>query len=189
MVGAGANQSCSENAGSVLADTVDTVYNLTGRTDAELHELVSLATQELYRRALERGDLDALIEDCFDNGFTPAGHAREPYLRDGILVCPGSIVEKSATSHDCVFVHVDTDWVWDAPQLLLDSVRKIPDRSRTHQRSVSLLSVVDGFRFEQITSSMRQGVHSMKKAASYLVADGTLELVSARASVAANFSH
>ena len=148
--------------------------------DHELSELLAAAQEEQYHRALSRGDLDALVEEGFSIGFSSGGVAGDPYLRGSVLVCPGSVVEKSTMSHDCVFAHVENEWVWDSPHLLLDSVRKVPDRSRTHQRSVSLVAAIEGLEFDVVASKMRQNVHTRTASRSYAIRGGELELISAR---------
>ena len=155
----------------------------------ELAGLIAAAQALQHHRALSRGDLDALIAEGFDIGFDAKGVAREPYLRGDVLVCPGSVVEKSNFSHDCVFVHIGDDWVWGSQSLLLDEVRKVPVKARSHQRSVSLVAATEGLEFDWVCSAMRNSVHAMKRAHKYSITNAELVLVSGRSAVARAVSH
>jgi hypothetical protein len=98
----------------------------------------------------------------------------------GLLICYGSILEKSTMSHDCTFVHIDEHWVWEHPETLHDEVRKRPDRGREHQRSVSILPALEGLEFDLITCKMRNSVHQMQQVRSYRILSGSIELVQTR---------
>jgi hypothetical protein len=158
-----------------------TELDLDAFDDAGLWDLAAAVAAEQRRRLLEAGDSAAAVETGFERGFDAKGHAREPVIDHGFLVCYGSVVEKSATSHDCRFVHVEDSWVWEWPDTICDDVRKVPDRSRQHQRSVTLLVPVEGLEIDVVTSQMRQGVHRMIKTTSYRVRSGALEVVKTRA--------
>ncbi len=161
-------------------ETLD-LSDLSGQTDGNLAALIEAAQDEQKRRAIEAGDLEAIIEDAFEQGFTAKGMARGPWLTDdGILVCPGSIIEKSTQSHVCSFVNLDDTWAWQAQDLLLDEVRKIPAQARTHQRSVSLIAAYDGLEFTVVVCKARNSVHEMQSSTTYTVHNGSLEVVSSR---------
>ena len=150
-------------------------------SDYELATLIQNAQNEQKRRAIESGDLNAIIEDAFEMGFTYKGVALTPWLtKEGILVCPGSIIEKSASSHICSFVNLDDTWVWQSQDLLLDQVRKIPVQSRTHQRSVSLIAAYEGIEFTVVICKARNYVHEMQSSVSYIVKDGKLDTTTSR---------
>lgn len=158
-----------------------TDLDLSAMDDATLWELAAHIAAEQRQRLLAVGDTAAVLEYGFTHGFDSKGHAREPQIAHGFLVCYGSIVEKSATSHDCRFVHVEDAWVWEWPDVIIDEVRKMPDRARMHQRSVTLLAPIEGLEIDIVTSQMRTGAHRMVKTTSYRVHAGALEVVRARA--------
>lgn len=148
--------------------------------DVPLGNLVTLAIEEQRRRALEGGDTEALVEDGFERGFNSKGEARDPWLASGILVCPGSKVDRSALSHECTFVNVDDSWVWESPDRIHDDVRNLPG-PRTVMRTVTLVLASEGMEVDMVSSKQRNGVHEMKSVRSFVVKGGKLELVNARA--------
>ena len=149
-------------------------------TDEELIDLIARAHDEQRRRAAENGGFEAMCENGFKGGFDSKGHARAPEVIKGILVCYGSIVERSTMSHDCSFIHIGDDWVWEHPETMHDEVRKRADRGREHQRSVSLLPALEGMEFDLITCKMRSNVHQMQNIRSYKIENGQVELVNSR---------
>jgi len=145
-----------------------------------LLEHIRAALEEQRRRAADAGDFEAICETGFTQGFDTKGHARTPIVTNGLLVCYGSVVEKSSMSHDCTFAHIEENWVWEHPETLHDDVRKRPERGREHQRSVSILAATEGMEFDLITSKMRNGVHQMQSVRSYRIENGKIELVKTR---------
>lgn len=158
----------------------DTSFNLQSLDDAELSELITAAREELHRRRLEAADIDALIEDGFDHGFTSRGLPKDPWVRGGIVVCPGGRIDRSSFSHDCAFVHIGENWVWEAPERIHDAVRNLPG-PKAQMRSVTLVVAHEGLEVDLISSTARTGVHQMKQVRSFVVRNEALELVSARA--------
>lgn len=159
--------------------------DLTSRSLAELSDnnlrtLIADCLDEQRRRAVEAGGFEALCEEGFSDGFDTKGHARVPLIRGDVLICYGSIVEKSAMSHDCSFVKIDDTWVWEYEDVLRDEVRKRPERGKEHQRSVSLIPALEGLEFDLVSCRMRHGVHHMHHARSYRILRGQLELVTSR---------
>jgi hypothetical protein len=149
-------------------------------SSSELSEHIAEALEEQRRRAAGDGDFDAISEPYFTSGFDRQGVAKTPEILGDLLLCFGSIIEKSSTSHDCVFVHIGEHWVWEHPDVMHDSVRKRPERGREHQRSVTLLPAFEGLEFDVVTSRMRQSAHRMQSSHSYRVSGGKLELISTR---------
>jgi len=149
--------------------------------DSQLSRAISVLLEVQRSRAEARGDLEALLEMGFDEGFDQSGHAKLPFIHAGIIICPGSLVEKSSTAHECAFVHLGETWVWEYEDLLLDEVRRGVLRSKNTQRSVSLLPASPGLELDLIRSKKRQGTHTMTSVISYRVDDdGKLEVVSTR---------
>lgn len=149
-------------------------------SDLELVAVASAVAAEQHRRALEAADIDAIVKQAFVDGFTAQGLPRDPWLQSGLLICPGARVDKSATSHECGFVSIGDTWVWESPDKVLDSVRHLPG-PRPVMRSVSVCTPWEGMELDLVISKMRTGVHSMKQVRSFVVHDGALELVAARA--------
>lgn len=153
--------------------------------DDELGALLGLLLEEQKRRAVEAGDVNALIEEGFAKGFTAKGEAREPWMQAGLLVCPGGRLDKSGTSHTCGFVHIGEDWVWETPDKVYDEVRTIPG-PRPQMRSVTVVGAYEGMEVDFITSRTRGGAHERIAAKSFVVKAGTLEAVSVRTSKASS---
>lgn len=148
--------------------------------DAQLRAVISVLQERQRSRAQSRGDLDALVEMGFDRGFDSSGRAKAPWVSHGVIICPGSVQEKSSLSHDCSFAHVGEDWIWECGELLVDEVRRGTVRGRIHQRSVSLVGAIEGMALDVLVSKKRQNQHQLQGVTSYLVSDGALVLVDSR---------
>lgn len=146
-------------------------------SDEALSALLADGLAEQRRRAEAVGDIDAIVEAAFEAGFDSRGQANPPWVTHGLLVCPGSIRERSTSSHDCVFVHVDGNWVWQSDDLIIDVVRSVPQQKHTHQRSITLLAAVEGTEYDVVASKMRQGVHHATHVRSYRISNGEPVLV------------
>jgi hypothetical protein len=159
--------------------------DLRGLTAPQLWDLAADVACEQHRRALEDADPNALIEDGFTNGFTQYNDVMTPWIIDGILVCPGLIVYKSRSSHDCTFVSValpgeeSGHWVWDAPDKIVNDVR-IEEGPPRKQRSVALVVATEGLQVDLVTCKMRGGQHERQKSRDYRVERGELVLVTTR---------
>ena len=149
---------------------------LSSKSDADLAAIMQLIVSEQQKRALEGSDPDALLEQGFKNGFRPNGLPYDPWIVDGILICPGAVNDRSSTSHDCGFVAFDEHWCWEHPDILLDDIRYI-DGPKRRQRSVSLIPVFEGLEFDLVISRSSAGQHKMKSATAFRVIDGCLEVV------------
>lgn len=159
--------------------TLACVQNLEALSDAELAGLLASVRAEVQRRAIDAADPQALAEHGFREGFRADGLPRDPWIMNGVLVCPGSRIDKSATSHDCGFVRVDDEWVWETESKIDDIIRKIAGR-KVEMRSVTLVAVMDGMTVDLIYATARTGVHKMKSSRSFVVNGASLELVSTR---------
>lgn len=154
--------------------------DLVGLTDAELSELITGARAEQQRRALADGDLDAALDDGFDHGFARGGKAEDPWLVGEMIICPGSLSGPSRHSHECSFVKVGEQWVWQAEEKLADEVRPMSDGGRYQQRSVTVLASTEGLELDRVTCKFRTGAHRLTGTRSFKVNSGVLELVSTR---------
>lgn len=173
-----------ESSDEAWSRCIETLVSL---GDEDLSAAIYELSAERTRRALGRGDLDAVVELGFEEGFSPRGVALDPWVASGLVICPGSLVEKSATSHDCRFANVDGTWVWESDVTLVDVVRRVGSGARTSQRSISLLEAVDGLSFDVIEAKKSQGQHRMTRVRSYCVRDGQLQLVATRAPKVGDF--
>lgn len=136
--------------------------------------------RESSRRALERCDPGSLIAQGFDTGFSQKGLPKDPYIRSGIIVCLGGKVDRSAMSHECAFIRVNSAWVWESPDKFEDVIRHLPG-PRSAMRSVSLVTAREGMALDLVSAKLRMGVHQLTSVRSFEVIDGALALVSARA--------
>lgn len=153
---------------------------LAAATDAQLDLAVGALLAEQHRRALAFGDLPALVEQAFTDGFTSRGEAALPWLVNGLLICPGHIRYKSATSHDCCFVSAEKDWVWEKSPVH-DEMRQIPG-PKTHKQSITILFADEGLAIDVVESSAASGGGcQMKRVRSFQVRNGTLAATTIRA--------
>ena len=153
--------------------------DLTAISDSELSELLALVRAEVQSRAIAAADPTALAELGFQDGFRADGLPRDPWITNGVLVCPGARIDKSASSHDCGFVRIDDEWVWESESKIDDVVRNVAAR-KVQMRSVTLVAAMDGMTVDLIYATARTGVHKMKSSRSFVVNGNELELVSTR---------
>ncbi len=154
-------------------------------SDEQFDTLVLLVGAEQQRRALIGGDLDALGDEGFRNGFGNPPQVRDPWVRDGLLVAPGGRFDQGAHNHRCSFVKVGGHWVWEHPNKVADDIRRNDDR-RT-MRSVTVVALTEGDRVDLVNSRSRNGIHTMTAARSFLYRNGELELIDSR--VVGDLSH
>lgn len=161
-------------------NTLVDLSDLSQWDDQMLRGVLDAVQQESARRALDRCDPPALIDEAFASAFTAKGLPHDPYLREGILVCPGGKVDRSSMNHECAFVRVDDQWVWERTDRLEDAIRHLPG-PRPSMRSVTVLPAMDGMALDLVHSRTKMGVHQLASVRSFVVTGGQLELVSARA--------
>lgn len=165
---------------SYALTSINQTLDVTQLSGAELVDLSVLLADEQRRRAVEAGDPDALTELGFQEGFTSSGLPRDPWVVDGLVICAGARIDRSGTSHDCGFVHVGEQWIWEASELVLDTIRNVAG-PRPVMRSVSILAPAEGCELDLVVSRMKSGVHQMRAVRSFCFTNGALTLVSARA--------
>ncbi len=100
-------------ASKLLSDPEESVRVLTRLTETELANIAELTRQLQSERAVARGDLDEIIAAGFERAFDGDELGCDPYVVGDTIVCPGSVVWRSRTSHTCRFVSVNRTWVWD----------------------------------------------------------------------------
>jgi len=153
------------------------------RSDDELHDLAESVRQVQVERAVAAGDIDTLIATAFETGFGRDGLGVPPWIErtvdSELLMCPGTLISKSRTSHRCRFVSVDDVWVWDSGLLLREDKRSSPGVDDGF-RAIAVLPVVDGTELDVVTGRARSGGHAVEHVLSYVVRKGELVEVSQR---------
>lgn len=155
-------------------------FDVTALDDYDLAVLIATALDEQRQRALDAADTDALIELGFQEGFRRDGLPRDPFIRSGIIICPGTRIDRSATSHDCGFVTIDEDWVWESPLVVEDVIRHVPGPKAT-MRSISLVAATEGLELSMVQSRARTGVHQLREARTFVVSGSDLTHTATRA--------
>ena len=145
----------------------------------ELHNVAESVRQVQIERAIEVGDLDAILARAFEIGFGRDGLGVNPWVDGDVIVCPGGLVSKSRTNHRCRFVSVDDVWVWDSGLLLREDKRSSPGVEDGF-RAVAILPVIDGTGLDVVTGRARSGGHSVEHVVSFEVRSGDLVEVSQR---------
>lgn len=166
-------------AGGEVLSASEIASLVSGLDDLTLEALIRAGRAEQHRRALEGGDLEAVISEAFAAAFDAGGDAHMPFASGTMVVCPGSRINTSASAHRCRFAVVDGDWVWESPALLHDEVRSVRSaKGGTH--SVSLVVLREGLEIDVVTSRARSGAHEAQRVDSYTVAGGALVKVGSR---------
>lgn len=154
---------------------------LTRLDDSGLSDLAARVADEQRRRARERGDIDSIVEAAFDTLFDQNGTARTPKLDGNLLLCPGSLTgnNKNGGTHDCVFHHITSEdgeshWVFEHPDLIIDSIRHTTVRGTAVQQSITIIPAVDSIRISRIASKARGGKHERKSNTTWAVRSGQL---------------
>lgn len=148
-------------------------------SDEDLRRALLCLSGEETRRAVERADPPSLVEEGFTRGFLSNGLPKSPWLKSGILICPGAKIDRSVMNHRCAFVRIGSVWVWEYPDIVEDVVRYLPGPQQRMQ-SVSLIPVLPGTAIDLIESRTRSGVHALVRVHSFSVVDDELVLVSQR---------
>ena len=149
-------------------------------SDVQLAHTVAAVLAEQHRRALAGGDIEAMVEQAFIDGFTSRGEATAPWLEGGLLFCPGMRRDKSATSHECTFVSIDGRWVWDHGNVTVDTMRQIPG-AKVVKQSITVLPALEGSKIDMVASTSKSGAPcQMRKARSFQVRAGELVEVEGR---------
>lgn len=165
----------------LLCEPLLTEEQIVEATPEALTATIQALTGEQVRRALADAEPAAVAEDAFEGaGFDFRGNPVAPYLFQGLLVCPGVKVEKSKTSHDCVFVSIGKEWVWESPDAVHDDMRQLPG-TKVVKRSVTIVPVYEGLEYDVVASEARGGGRcQMKTVRSFEVRGGALVETKAR---------
>jgi hypothetical protein len=155
------------------------IESLRAMTSDELHNVAEAVRQVQIERAIESGDLEAVIASAFETGFGRDGLGVTPWIEGDVVVCPGGLISKSRTSHRCRFVSVDDVWVWDSGLLMREDKRSTPGTDDGF-RAVAVIPVIDGTEIDVVTGRARSGGHSVEHVLSLEVRGGELIEVSQR---------
>ncbi len=158
------------------ADAVRVLSRLDGDDLSNLGEVVHQIQRE---RAVAEGDPDAIIDEAFEEGFGPDGMGHPPWIEGSVIVCPGSIINKSKTNHRCRFISVNDTWVWDSAEVMREDKRSTPG-SQDGFRAVALVPVLNGMTLDVVTGRARSGQHQVDKVISYKVKRNKLVEVAQR---------
>ncbi|MCP3990775.1 MAG: hypothetical protein GY724_16985 [Actinomycetia bacterium] len=172
-------------AAKLLAGIPHDVVRILDRLDQDELANVGEVVRQLQRqRAMDKGELEAIIANAFEVGFGRDGLGTLPWVEGDIIVCPGGLVSKSRTSHRCRFVSVDDTWIWESGELLREDKRSSPG-AEDGFRAVALLPLVDGLALDVVSGKARSGQHSVDRVISYEVRARELVEVSQRIVAAA----
>ena len=153
-------------------------------SDVDLAAMIAECQSQLHERALASCDPEALMDEAHKHGFNARGMPYDPYLvgeeGSGILVCMGTRIDKSSTSHDCSFVSVDDEWVWEHEDIIEEEIRR-PAGPKPVMRSVTLIPAHEGMKFDVVTCTASMNVHNVKHVKSFEVRDRQLVVVGSRA--------
>ena len=152
---------------------------LLGLSDGDLSAAADVIAVEQRRRAVEGGDLDALAELGFAQGFDSRGATKAPWMVNGILVCPGIKSDTGRLSHRCTFVSVGGTWVWEHADTVADVIKHVAGR-QVEQRSITLVAAYDGLEYDVVSSRSRGGPHEVQKVQSFTIQGGAPVLVNTR---------
>ena len=151
----------------------------------ELHDVAEAVRQVQVERAIDSGDVEAILARAFEIGFGRDGLGIDPWIEGDVIVCPGGLVAKSRASHRCRFVSVDDVWVWDSSLLMREDKRSSPGADDGF-RAVAVIPVVDGTGLDVVSGRARPGGHTVEHVASYEVRGGQLVDVGQRDVTARN---
>ena len=169
----------------LLGGAPDDVARVLGRLDdAELSNVGEVVRQIQRRRAMDDGDLDAVIAHGFEVGFGRDDLAVLPWVEGRLVICPGGLVGTSRGGHRCRFVSVDDVWIWESDDLVREDKRSIAG-ARDGFRAVAVLPLVDGLGLDVVSGRARGGQHSVELVVSMEVRRGELVEVAQRSVTAA----
>jgi hypothetical protein len=119
--------------------------------------------------------LQEVAADAFGAGFDHHHAALLPWMEDGLLVCPGSVLG-TAVSHRCRFVALDGRWCWEHPMAIYDEIRRT-ETLRPRFASVTLVGIEPGSEIVVVDSTVRRAVHRMTRTVVMVLENGALTVV------------
>ncbi len=166
-------------AAKLLRDPVEAQRVLERLDEAELANAAEVIRQVQSERAVGRGDLDEIIAQGFEECFGGDGMGADPYLVGDVVVCPGSLIWNSKSSHTCRFISVNDTWVWDAVELIREDKRSTPG-SRDGFRAIALIPSVTGTEIDVVSGKSKSGAHSVTRVVSYRIDRDGLSIIGQR---------
>lgn len=167
-------------AAKILSGNPDDAMRILEKLGSDdLSNLGEVVHQIQRKRAIAEGDPDSIIESAFEDGFGPDGMGHPPWIEGSVIVCPGSIINKSKSSHRCRFISVNDTWVWDSPEVMREDKRSIPGTNDGF-RAIALVPVLNGLTLDVVTGRARSGQHQVDNVVSYKVKRNKLEEVAQR---------
>lgn len=148
-------------------------------SDDELAGIEETVYALRHHRALEAGDIDALCDLGFEEGFKSNGLPADPFVAGGFIICAGGKVNRSTTSHDCGFVSLNDEWVWESEAAVADVVRH-PPASKPRMASVTLVVPCEGLELDLVVSKATMNSHKAQSVRSFRYTGGQLEMISSR---------
>ena len=158
------------NSSFHLMDAVNLTKDL---SDKDLSELGFAVATEVFNRAVNSGDWEALTKEGLEIGFSSRGYPEYPYIKNNILICPGGKVGTTKTNHKCRFVAIDGSWIWECSPLL-DTMHTVGKHSTA---SITLFAATEGLSFTVIDSAANMQGHSRISTAAYVIKRGKIEAV------------
>jgi len=120
-------------------------------------------------------DIEEIIMWGFKNCFVNKGEI-SVFEKEGLLVAPGELRNKTESKHDCSLVIYNKSWVWEDQNVLEDRIIY----NSSGQRSITLINIKKNDNISIVYCSKSGGKHKVKKSKSFtfngeiLVADDKL---------------
>jgi len=129
-------------------------------SEKELFDLQNNISEIIKKRNLEKGDVEAIIDQAFNTGFPKFDSVGlNPWVEGSLLVCPGARIDKTQTKHICKFVVVDDEWSWESQHMVSDVIRRDQSSKHFKQHSITLISPFEGLVVQVISQKSQQGKH------------------------------
>ena len=129
---------------------------------AQIFENEELLTQK--NNNLENDiDIEGLIMWGFKNCFEKKGEIAL-FEKEGFLVAPGELRNKTESKHDCTLVLYNNNWVWEDRNVLEDRIIY----NSGGQRSITLINIKKNDKISIIYCSKSGGKHKVKKNKSFI---------------------
>lgn len=107
-------------------------------------------------------DIEGLIMWGFKNCFEKKGEIAL-FEKEGLLVAPGELRNKTESKHDCSLVLYNNSWVWEDRNVLEDRIIY----NSGGQRSITLITIKKNDRISIVYCSKSGGKHKVKKNKSF----------------------
>lgn len=166
-------------AAKLVGDPNELMRVLEKLDEPQLANLGDAVNRVQSERAVARGDLDEIIKNAFEIGFSNDGLAVLPWMEGSVVVCPGGLIWSSKRSHVCRFASINDTWVWDSYELIREDKRSIAG-TRDGFRAVALVPALEGMTIDMVSGKARQGQHAVDRVVSYVIKKGELVEVSQR---------